>query len=339
MSMRKILIFFLFLTFTFSAHSQVGGESVYQFLNLVSSPRHAALGGKTIAMYDYDVNQPLFNPATINEEMNKRLAVNYASYFADINYGTASYVHTFKKLKPIHFGVNYINYGTFDGRDELGNQTGSFSGSETAISLGYAYTIPNTKVHIGASAKMISSKLESYSSFGLASDIGLLAVSKSGNVNYALVLRNVGTQLSTYNGLQEKLPFEVLVGISQELEKVPVRWNLTLENLQKWDVAFSNPARTQQTIDGNVEEEKITFLDNAFRHVIFGAEIMPKKAFNIRLSYNFRRSAELKLVEQRSFAGLSLGFGLRFNKFRFDYAYSRYTLAGSTSLFGVMINL
>lgn len=339
MSMRNIFISLLFIATYFSAYSQVGGESVYRFLNLVTSPRQAALGGKTISLYDYDVNQPLFNPASVNEEMNNRAALNYASYLGDINYGTAAYAHTFSKLKTIHFGVNYINYGKFDGRDEYGNSTGNFSGSETALSLGYAYTIPNSKVHIGASAKFISSRLESYSSFGIASDIGITAISKSGNVHYAVVVKNVGTQLSTYNGLKEDLPFEVIAGISQELEKAPVRWNLTLENLQKWNVAFSNPARTQQTIDGGVIEEKITFLDEAIRHIIIGAELFPKKAFNIRLSYNFRRAAELKIIDQRTFAGFSGGFGIRFKKFRFDYAYSRYSLASNTSLFGVMINL
>jgi hypothetical protein len=27
---------------------------------------------------------------------------------------------------------------------------------------------------------------------------------------------------------------------SQELENVPIRWHLTLENLQQWNIAFSN---------------------------------------------------------------------------------------------------
>jgi hypothetical protein len=33
---------------------------------MVTSPRQAALGGKTITIYDDDVNQVNFNPATIN---------------------------------------------------------------------------------------------------------------------------------------------------------------------------------------------------------------------------------------------------------------------------------
>jgi hypothetical protein len=330
----------LLLLFTLSSsYSQIGGQSVYQFLNIISSPRQAALGGKVIGTYDYDVNQPLFNPASINDEMNGKLAVNYGNYFGDVQYGTASYAYTHSRFRTFHAGVNYINYGKFDGRDEFGEETGKFSGSETALSLGHSYNFSGINWHLGANLKFIFSSLEIYNSFGIASDVGLLHVNDYKTISYGLSIRNIGTQLSSYNGTKEKLPLEVLFGFSQELENVPIRWHLTLENLQQWEVSFSNPGRVQQTIEGEEIKEKVSVLNNAFRHVIFGAELFPKKVFTARFSYNFRRSAELKILEQRTFSGLSLGFGIRFTKFRFDYSYSRYTLASNTSLFGLTINL
>ena len=338
--MYKKLIFLTLILFVNTIFAQIGGNGVYQFLNLISSPRQAALGGKTITNFDYDVNQPLFNPASINSEMDGKLALNYGNYFGDVSYGTAAYAYTYdRKIQTFHAGITYINYGKFDGRDENGTATNDFSGSEIAISLGYSYNIPKTKLYVGGNAKLISSSLETYNSFGIATDLGAIFISEKSNVNYALVLRNFGTQISTYAGTREKLPFEVVAGVSQELANVPVRWHLTLENLQKWNVSFKNPARATQTIDGDPIPEKVTFLGNAFRHVIFGVEIFPKKAFNVRLSYNFRRASELKIIEQRTFSGISAGFGIRFSKFRFDYSYSRYTLAANTSLFGLMINL
>jgi hypothetical protein len=338
--MQKKLGILLFFIINYSAFAQVGGQSVYQFLSNSSSPRQAALGGKVITNYDYDVNQPLFNPATINDEMSGRLGLTYVNYLADISYGSAAYAYTYDRhVQTFHAGISYINYGKFDGRDEQGNQTGDFSGSEIALSLGYAYNVPYTDLYLGANAKLISSTLETYNSFGVATDLGAIYKDEKKNVNYGLVVRNLGTQITTYNGVREKLPLEVIAGVSQELENVPIRWHLTLENLQKWKVAFANPARGEETIDGDVIEEKVTFFGNAFRHVIIGAEILPTKGINFRLSYNFRRAAELKLLEQRTFAGISAGFGIRFNKFRFDYSYSRYTLATNTSQIGLMINL
>ena len=319
---------------------QIGGKHTYQFLSLVTSPRQAALGGKLITLYDYDVNQGIYNPATINPKMDNHLSVNYGSYFGEVTYGTAAYAYTYDRhVQTFHMGVNYVNYGTFEGRDEAGLLTGDFTGSEIALSFGYAYNIPWTDIYLGANAKLISSTLESYNSFGGALDIGAIYIDEVNDINIALSVRNFGTQFTTYAGLQESLPFEVLAGISQEVENVPVRWHITLENLQQWNIAFSNPNRAQQTIDGGAEEEKVSFLNNALRHVIMGAELFPGKSFNIRVGYNFRRGEELRIEEQRNFSGISVGLGLRFNKLRFDYSYSRYTLAANTSLFGLMINL
>jgi hypothetical protein len=335
---KKLLFLFLFLFCTVS-YSQIGGKYTYQFLNLVTSPRQAALGGKTITIYDNDVNQVHFNPATLNADMDNHLALNYGSYFKEVTYGTASYAYTYDRhLQTFQAGVNYVNYGNFDGYDENGQATASFSGSEIAFSLGYAYNIPNTDIHIGANAKLISSSLESYTSFGGAIDIGALYIDEKNDVNWGLVIRNIGTQFTTYSGTNEKLPLEIMAGVSQELENVPIRWHLTLENLQQWNIAFSNPSRAESELDGTSSVKKVSFLNNALQHVILGLELFPKRSFNLRLGYNFRRAEELRVMEHRNFSGISVGFGLKFNKLKFNYSYSRYTLAANTSLFGLTIN-
>jgi hypothetical protein len=336
--MSQKLLFYLFFICTVS-YGQIGGKYTYEFLNLVTSPRQAALGGKTITIYDEDVNEALFNPASINEEMNNHLALNYGNYYKEVTYGTASYAYTYDQhLQTFQAGVNYINYGKFEGYDENGLPTSEFTGSEIALSVGYAYNIPYTDIHIGANAKFIESTLESYNSFGGAIDLGLLYIDKKNDINWGLTLMNIGTQFTSYDGTREKLPFEIIAGVSQELENVPIRWHFTLENLQQWNLAFSNPVRSETSIDGEVTEENISVFDNALRHMIFGIELFPKKAFNLRLGYNFRRGAELQIQDQRNFSGLSLGFGLKLNKLKFNYSYSKYTLAGNTSLFGLAIN-
>ena len=336
--LKKLFLYFL-ISFCAVSYSQIGGKYTYQFLNLVTSPRQAALGGKVITIYDNDVNQAHFNPATINAEMDNHLALNYGSYFKEVSYGTASYAYTYDRhLQTFQAGVNYVNYGNFEGFDENGQATAGFTGSEIALSFGYAYTIPNTDLHIGASAKLISSTLESYNSFGGAIDIGALYIDEKNDINWGLAIRNLGMQFSTYNGVNEKLPIEIIAGVSQELENVPIRWHFTLENLQQWNISFSNPVRAESSFNGESTAEKVSFLNNAFRHVIVGVELFPRKAFNFRLGYNFRRAEELRLEEQRNFSGISLGFGLKLNKLKFNYSYSRYTLAGNTSLFGLTIN-
>ena len=336
--LKKTILFFLLLLST-TSFSQIGGKYVYQFLNLAQSPRQAALGGKTVTVVDFDVNQAFYNPATINEEMHNRLSANYGSYYGEVSYGTAAYAYTYDRhLQTFHAGISYINYGTFEGRDELGNLTSDFTGSEAALSLGYAYNIPWTDMYIGANAKLISSTLESYNSWGAAVDLGFLYIDEPNDINYGFTVRNIGVQITPYEDTREKLPLSIDAGISQLMENVPIRWHLTFENLQQWNIAFSNPVRAESSFDGTDTEEKISFVNNALRHVIVGVELFPKKAFNLRVGYNFRRAEELRLEEQRNFSGVSLGFGLKLNKLKFNYSYSRYTLAGNTSLFGLTIN-
>jgi len=320
--------------------AQVGGEATYQFLNLVSSPRQAALGGKVLTNVDYDVTQALFNPATINVDMDNQLALNYTSYLGGISYGSAAYAYTVdRRTQTFHAGITYVNYGSFDGYDEAGNSTGIFSGNETALSFGYALQIGYSDFYFGANTKLITSKLEQYNSFGVATDLGLLYINEDLDFHAALAIRNFGTQITTYAGLQEKLPFEVDLGMSQRLENVPIRWHITLENLQEWPITRPNPARSTSDLSGNQTDEKIGFLGQVMRHSIFGAEIFPEGGFNIRLGYNFRRAEELRIVDQRNFSGLSAGFSIKMNKMRFSYTHAKYTSAANSNFFGLQIDL
>lgn len=320
--------------------AQLGGNATYQFLNLMSSPRQAALGGKIITNVDYDVTQALYNPATINLEMDNQLALNYANYLGDISYGTAAYAYTVdRRVQTFHAGITYVNYGSFDGYDENGNSTGTFTGNETALSFGYAFQIGFSDFYAGANIKLISSKLEQYSSFGGALDFGLIYINEYLEFNAALSVRNLGTQFTTYAGLNEPLPLEIDLGFSQMLENVPVRWHLTFENLQQWPIAASNPARVTNDLSGNQTQEDIGFLSQLIRHTLIGAELFPERGFNIRLGYSFRRAEELRILEQRNFSGLSFGIGIKFNKLRFSYTHARYSSASNTSFLGVQISL
>ena len=338
--MRTLFWLFLVWGITVPVFAQLGGNATYQFLNLMSSPRLAALGGKIITNVDYDVTQGLYNPATINLEMDNQLALNYANYLGDISYGTAAYAYTIdRRVQTFHAGITYVNYGSFDGYDENGNSTGTFTGNETAWSFGYAFQIGFSDFYAGANIKLISSKLEQYSSLGGALDFGFIYINEYLEFNAALAIRNLGTQFTTYAGLNEPLPFEIDLGFSQKLKNVPIRWHLTFENLQQWPIAAANPARVNTDLIGNQTQEEIGFLSQLIRHTLVGAELFPDRGFNIRLGYGFRRAEELRILDQRNFSGLSFGIGIKFNKLRFSYTHARYSTASNTSFLGVQISL
>ena len=83
-------LFLVILLHSLATTAQVGGESVYQFLNISTSARQIALGGEVLTL-ENDINQPMWNPAVINNHLDTKLAVNYASYLAGINIGSISY--------------------------------------------------------------------------------------------------------------------------------------------------------------------------------------------------------------------------------------------------------
>ena len=337
--MKKVSFWIFFFFFSTSTFSQVGGETVFQFLNLSSSSRQIALGGEVLTLMD-DVNQPIWNPSVINPELDRQLSINYASYLVGISIGSASYAHVIsRRFGTIHGSINYLNYGTLIEADENGNETGTFKASDIAVSVGYAFNLPWTNVYMGFNGKLINSTISNFTSNGIAGDIAVLYYSPYKPYSFTIVARNMGTQIQSFDGTNEKLPFKVAIGGSYKLKYVPLKWHLTLDNLQQWNLAVPNPSNQTSDLEGNVTEEKISFFTNAIRHIVVGAELFPESAINLRAGYNFRRASELKLQNARSFSGISFGIGIKMNKFRFNYAFSKYHSASSSSTFSLQFDL
>lgn len=335
----RMRFYFFFLFIATCVNAQVAGREVFQFLNVSTSARQVALGGEVLTLTD-DVNQPIWNPAVISDKLDKKMAVNYSAYLAGISIGSVSFAHKFtRRFGTMHGGIKYLNYGTLIGADEEGNETGNFGASDIAVSAGYAYNLPWTNFYIGGNFKLIHSSVASYSSTGVAVDVSVLYLNPKKPYVLTFVVRNIGAQISSFDGTKERLPFQIALGGSYQLENVPLRWYGTINNLQKWQVGVPNPSNAVSDLEGNTTQESISFLDNMFRHFVIGAELFSESAINIRLGYNFRRSKELQLQNVRSFGGLSFGFGLKMNRLKFNYAYSKIHSATNASTFTLQIDL
>ncbi len=334
----KQLGLLLFL-FSLISSAQVGGEQVYSFLNFSTSARQTALGGSVLTLTD-DVNQPFWNPASINAEMDSKMSFNYVNYLTEINYVSVAYAHTINRhIGTFHSGITYLNYGTFIAADENGTETGTFKAFDLAFSVGYAYQIPHSYFFVGANAKIINSVIEQYTSLGVAADIGIMYNNEAKPYRFAAVLRNAGTQITNYTDLQEPLPLQIQVGGSYQLEHVPIRIHGTLDNLQRWNLSYANPSDSTTDFEGNIFDNKPTFIDNLMRHVVIGAELFPDSSFSLRTGFNIQRAQELGLNQTRTFAGISLGFGLKLKRFKLNYAFSKYHPFADTHSFSLGVNL
>jgi hypothetical protein len=242
-------------------------------------------------------------------------------------------------------GLNYIDYGKFLETDAGGNEFGNFTAGEYAFVLGWGKSI-DSLFSIGANLKPIYSNLYEYHSFGLAMDLAATYYNPKSNIGASVVVRNIGSQLTTYveGAEREPIPFEIQAGVSKKLKYVPIRLSIDLVQLQNWNLAYNDSTYLTNTNKKLTDEEKAernqtSIWSEAFRHVVVGTEIIPSKSFSVRFGLNIKRRAELGLDDRAGLAGLSWGLGFRIKKFYFSYGSARYHLAGSSNHFTVTTNI
>ncbi len=333
---RLIFVLFFFPTFVFS---QIGGTSTYKFLDLTNSAHIAALGGSNVSLSE--PNSVFSNPALMDSSTANHLNFSYVNYFTDINWGYSSYNFSKSKFGYFAVGIQYINYGDFIAADELGNITGDFTAADYSINFAWANKI-DSFFTVGIVLKPVFSNYESYTSFGIATDIGLSYFSRNKLTTAGLVIRNLGSQIKPYTpNNYEPLPFDIQIGFTQKFAHAPFRFSVLAHHLNKPDLGYVNPEnnilsqQTQQQFTDKVGN----IADLTFRHLIFGAEIIPSKYFYIAFGFNYQRRQELKLTTKTGLSGFSGGLGINVKKFSFNYAIAKYHLAGSTHNFTIALNI
>ncbi len=316
-----ILSFFLFQ----NIQAQVtGGDNVFEFLNLSPSARVTALGGNLITVRDDDVTLAFANPSLLNPSMNGQISFGNNFYLADINHGYVSYGHYAKKWDLTwHGGIQYITYGDFQATDEIGNITGQFNAGEYAFTVGAGKELYE-RLSVGANMKFITSSFESYNSTGITADLAAIFHDTASQVNVTLVMKNIGTQLSSYtDGNSEPVPFEMQLGISKRLKHLPFRFSVIYRYLDKWNILYDDPNSEEDIFffgdDPNASDNN--FMDNFSRHFIVNGEFLfgRKDNFRVRIGYNHLNRKELAVRNLRSLAGFSFGVGMKINRFRIDF--------------------
>jgi len=342
---KRLLSFLLSLMIGLPLMAQVTGNTTYNFLRLSSSARVSALGGNQIAVKDNDPFLAVDNPSLLNKEMDAKLSMTYLDYVSDINYGFASFTKHFDSIGTFNIGVKYISYGDFTETDAAGNEIGSFTAGEYAYFLGYAYQL-DSNFSVGANLKGIYSSLYDYQSFGLGVDLGFTYFSQKRGVTLALVAKNMGRQLTSYTDAdqRENLPFEMQLGFSKRLKRVPLRVGVIWQHLQVWDLNYENPNEDteENTLlgeDTQDEDNENPFFENLKRHLIFNAEFLISENFNVRLGYNYFHRRELRIDEELGTIGLSWGLGFRISKFHISYARSAFHQTGATNSFSISTRL
>ncbi len=328
----------------FSAVAQTGGQQIYQFVNLSPGARMSALGGMPIAWRTNDAGTVFHNPSLLTDQLNGHVAFSHQFYFSDIGSGHFSYSHFLEKPKlNIQGGVHYVNYGDIPKTDVYGNVFNSFAAKETDFYIAASKSIQDRLI-IGANLQYIFSSLDVYNSQGLNFNSGISYFNPDKHFGLSLVVKNAGFQLSKYNNERENLPFEIQLGFAKKLAHLPLVYHITFQHLETWNLRYDDPDFANDgVLFGEAPQDKPfeDFIGNFLRHFVIGAELNFGKNdnFSLRLGYNHLRKKDLSLADYRSGSGLSGGFGIKIYKFKIDYSYAVYHLAGGTSQLSFSTNL
>lgn len=309
----------------------------------MSNARTAGLGMHYLSVWDYDINVAWSNPAFVDARLHNNLSVNFVNHFAYTNYGSVVYGRTFEKFGSYVFGLQYVNYGKFNGYDEAENERGTFNAADYVFHIGWGRAL-DSNFRIGVNFKPVLSHYDSYTALAVSFDLAGSYVSSSKKFSATFIARNVGAQIVAFTGTRERLPFELSAGLSYKLKKAPFRFYLSANELQRWKLRYSdtlNPTYTTDPFTGErTDESGLTgFVDNFFRHFDVGVEFCPGNAFKLWLGYSYRQSKEMQAAEITNMSGFSYGVGLRVKRINIGYARNNYHLGQAPNTISVSTNV
>lgn len=343
--MRQILVAWISMLIVFPAFCQTGGATVYNFLDMPVSARQAALGGKLISLRSNDdPSMAIFNPSMLNASMNYGVGFNCVDYFSDAVYGHLNYIQDFKKAGTFNFAFQFTSYGKFEGYDELGESTGTFSAGDYALYVGYGRELVDSTFSLGMNLKAVFSDYEQYFSAGIAVDFAASYYHYNKNISLSLLLKNVGAQFNRYEATREKLPIDLQLAFSQRLRHLPVRYNIILHHLYKWNMYYNDPADPFASIDGSTGE-KIEdgkgkrFANNLFRHFIIALEVMPVKYVSLQAAFDYNERCEMRAYSHKGGIGFSYGIGVHFYHINIYYGRSHNNLVSVPNYFTISTNI
>lgn len=325
--MRKLCLILLGIVATGNCLAQFGGRNSYEFLNVPSNARLAALGGVNVSLANRDVNFFFSNPALVTDSLAGFASMGYTFYVGDIGQATFSYAHAFDRLGTIAFGVQHLSYGEINGYDPSGAEIGTYKSGETALVVSKSHTV--SVFTFGVNLKGVFSSIAGYRSGAILLDLGGTFKHPAHDFTVGLAIKNFGFVLSEYSESSDtKIPFDVQAGITFKPEHMPVRFSLTAWNLAYPGDAYDAPDDT--------EDDRGT-ISKIMQHINFGAEILLHKNVNVLLGYNVLKQTEFKTDSQGS--GITFGAVLKIKAFDISFSRSGYSVSHAAYGFTVAANL
>lgn len=306
MKTRQILLSIIFIIlFTLQSDSEASspGTSGFEFLRTEIGARASGMGGAFVSIPG-DINSLFYNPAGIAEIRARGGSASYLKHLLDFHSGQINGVLPLEK-GTIGTGIHYINFGEFkrtSKTDPEGALGDTFGANSVAFSLSAGRKYKNF-LSYGASAKYIRSSIDSYSADAFAFDFGVIArvpLPDDDFFNIGVSIANLGQSRQAFIETKEDLPVVIRAGFSKKLAHLPLLYSV----------------------------QGYKYNDDDFRWALGGEFILNTRMF-LRLGYNSIGLAQKIGTSGDRLAGLNLGYGLIWRKYRFDYSFSSFGEVGS----------
>ena len=209
---KKTIFLLILLNFCFSQTTLYGLDGWYQ----VSS---VATAGGTGAVPN--TNSDIINPAGL-ATLAEQIQVNLIKYPADISAQSAIYVKKLNKTN-VGLGLRHLSYGNFIFADEDGIEDGTYSASDTWLSVGISRIKEN--ISLGVTGGIFLSKLESYNATAIVFSSGVIYDYKKNDIQIGISLSNFGFFVSRYTERKEKLPTNIFLSANKGLAHLPLDLN------------------------------------------------------------------------------------------------------------------
>lgn len=322
------------------------GESAVPFITIAPGARSGGLGETGVA-HSNNANAIFYNSALLAWQYDPEYKIGKNPFEAnlmhakwlpkfnlnDLYYDFASARYYVPDFGTVALSLTYLNLGENQWTDDNGENLGTFSSNEMALTLGYSFFL-DENISLGTNLKYIYSNLApsninvgnetgSGKSSSFAVDLGVLwkPEAMDRNLSVGMAINNIGPAMSYVDEKQsDPLPTQLRLGAAYDF------------NLDEYNSLIFSYEATRMLVykDG---EQADPVLKAMFYSTWFGysaSESLKKftHAFGLEYGYSnlfFLRGGyfyEDKNEGNRNFATLGIGLAIDMLKFDFSYIYT-----------------
>lgn len=314
----------------------LGGNSVYNFLKLPATALLTASGGVNASWKTNAVGLSANNPALLDPSLNSQLDLSFTGLPGGVHaYSLTGAYHRTDKETVFGGHIYFLDYGSLPQTDAAGNISGTFRPTDFVVQVSAARSYMENW-HYGLSAKLIGSSYGPYRSVALAFDVGIHYTDTAHGFYAGLLAKNMGTQLKTYAGEGEDLPFDLEIGITKRLAHAPFGFSLTAQQVHHFDVHYNDTTFNNE----NELHPGNKFFDKLFNHFVAAAHIYVGANLEATIGYNQLRRSELNIGSTgNGLNGFSMGLRAQFSKLQVLYARANYQRNISYNQLGITLQL